>query len=635
MSSIRRSLAMKLSLGILLMAVPIFLLALGIMFFQSRRFIRMEAMERANSALNTTLQRVRVYMGAIETATNSCEWLVEEDFQPDKLLELSNRIVRLNRHANGCSITAEPEMFPQYGRYFSAYSIRNGDSIETVREAEYEYFEKPWYKRPREQGEACWVDPFDDYNEGTLYTTELIASYCKPLHGEDGQIIGVISTDLSMRHLAATLDSADHPYPNAYFVLLGGKGHYFIHPDTTRLYKKTIFSDADPKKQSDLIALGHEMTDGKQGNMRVFIDGQPCLVCYRPVPATDWSLALVCPDSDILKSYHKLGYIIIALIIVGLTVILILCRRAVGHTIRPIGQLLDKLQCIADGNYDTYIPSTNREDAIGRLQNSFATMLQSLNFHLGSIRYTADQTKMRNEELALATQQAEEATRQKTIFMQNVTHQIRTPLNIIHGFAQVLCDSLKHGASLPQEEVSSITNMMKHNAISLHRMVLMLFDSSDMGVTEELMSHKQDLIPCNKLARECIDYEQQIFPNVHMRFETDLPDDYCISTSQHYLMLSLRELLYNASKYSDGQHIVLRLSQTETTVRFIIEDKGPGISEEYREQMFTAFTKADDLSEGLGLGLPLSKRHALSVGGDLILDPDYHEGCRFIFELPK
>ena len=51
--------------------------------------------------------------------------------------------------------------------------------------------------------------------------------------------------------------------------------------------------------------------------------------------------------------------------------------------------------------------------------------------------------------------------------------------------------------------------------------------------------------------------------------------------------------------------------------------------------IFKPFGKVDDLSEGLGLGLPLAKRHALSLGGDLLYDADYHDGCRFILEVPK
>ena len=58
------------------------------------------------------------------------------------------------------------------------------------------------------------------------------------------------------------------------------------------------------------------------------------------------------------------------------------------------------------------------------------------------------------------------------------------------------------------------------------------------------------------------------------------------------------------------------------------------IAPEDRESIFKFFTKVDDLSQGLGLGLPLSKRHAQNLGGDLTLDTDYQQGCRFILEIP-
>ena len=515
-------------------------------------------------------------MNTVETATNSNEWLVTEDFRPERLLEVTSRILWLNRHVHGCSITAEPDMFPQYGRYFSAYSVREKiktdgqperDTITTVREEEYEYFDKVWYKTPKELDRACWVDPFDDFNENTLYTTERIASYCKPLRLGDGRMVGVISTDLALNDLAATIDSVSQPYPNAWFMLIGNDGHYFIHPDPTVLYKKTIFSYTDPRENADQIALGHDMTAGHEGQMRVVFDGSPCLVSYRPVPGTTWSLALVCPERDILGGYHQLVYIIIGLIVVGLTVILLLCRRAVAHAMRPVGKLLSQIRLIADGQYEVFIPHTSREDAVGQLQNSFA---------------------------------------------------------------QVLPES----QALPKEEMASIKNMMLHNSNTLTRLVQMLFDSSDLGLSEELNSHKYELVSCNQVARESILYTQAHVPDITVNFETDAADDFCICTNALYLMRSLRELLYNSAKYSDGQHLSCCITHTDSTVKFCVEDIGPGISEEKIEQMFKPFAKIDDLTEGLGLGLPLAKHHAQSLGGDLTLDTSYTQGCRFVIELP-
>ena len=643
---IKKSFSSKLSLGILFLTAPIFFASLGILFWQSRHIVRNEAMKRAKSTLNATMQRVCRHLYTVETATNTNDWIVTTYMNPDTILALTHRIVRLNPHIDGCSISMEPNTFAEYGRYFSAYTIREGDSIKTVKEEDYEYFEKPWYKLPKINGKPCWVEFYDEADSLELTLDGMIASYCKPLYDANGQFVSVISTDISLIHLSKTI-SQEKPYPNSYFMMLGEEGRYFIHPDSTLLFQTTIFTDVDPTRQSDIIALGHEMTKGNQGSMFVNINGKKCLVCYQPVPGTSCSLALVCPDSDILEGYHQLTYIVVPLLVIGLIIILLFSRRTVAHAITPLNRLLEQTQTIASGNYEVYIPHSKREDAVGRLQNSFATMLESLNFHMGSVRYTAQQTKRRNEELVKATHLAEEADRQKTLFIQNVTHQIRTPLNIIMGFAQILSDTTRSATgntslseTLPEDEIKSIMETMDHNAKLLTRLVLMLFDSSDSGLSEELNSHKQDMVSCNEVSRESIGYINIHYPKVHINFETDVPDDFCIKTNHLYLMRSLRELLYNSAKYSDGQHVTLRVTlesspeNPSSKVRFIVEDKGKGISEDYQELIFKFFTKVDDLSEGLGLGLPLAKRHAQNLGGDLTFDAGYHDGCRFTLELP-
>lgn len=627
------SLSRKLSIGYLLLVVPIFVASLGLLFILSRDAIRSEARDHAANALDATMQRANSYLHTIETATNSNDWLILDDLTPDALLALTRHIVQLNQNVNGCSITMEPYIFPQYGRYFSAYTVREGDTITTVREGEYDYFGKVWYKTPKTQGRACWVEPFDDYNEGTLSSSESIASYCKPLYRPDSTLVGVISTDVSLRKLAEAI--ADYkPYPHAYYIMIGHAGHYFIHPDSTRLFHQTIFDTAKSSGQADIITLGKQMTAGKQGYKSIVMDdGIPCLVCYQQVPGTQWSLALVCPDSDILKNNSKLELIVIMIAIGGLLVILLLSRRAVRHAMNPIWELVGRTQQIADGHYDMQIPHSPRADVIGQLQNSFTVMQQSLWHHVSDIEQANIQTRQSNEELERTTQLAEKASQQKVAFIQNMTHQIRTPLNIIMGFAQIVRDSL---SMLSEDEARSITDMMDHNAKTLNRMVLMLFDSSDSGQSLELSNkNQQELVSCNAVAQESIEHTRLHFPQLPINFQTTVPDTLRLLTNRLYLMRSLREILYNAAKYSDGQHVALHIEQTASTVRFIFEDTGPGMPAEYQEMMFRPFTKVNDLSEGLGLGLPLAKRHIQNLGGELTLDPSYHAGCRFIVELHK
>jgi signal transduction histidine kinase len=631
MKKIRQSLSMKLSLGIVLMAVPIFMLSLGILYIQSRNHIKKEATEHANSVLKTTMQRINRYMTTVETATDINGWEITANLHPDSLLAYSRFIVLLNGYIDGCSISTEPDIFPKYGRYFSAYTVREPDTITTVIEEEYEYFEKVWYKTPHLLGKPCWAVYYDESDSLALTLDGMIASYNKPLYDHDKRFIGIISTDLSLLHLSKII-TAEKPYPGSYFMMIGEEGRYYVHPDTAQLFTHTIFSDADPHKQADLIALGHEMTTGHQGNMRVTIDGAPCLVSYQPVPGTTWSLALVCPEQSVLESYNRLNYIIGPLTVIGLLLILLFSRVTVSHSIRPINKLAKKIHRIAEGHFDEPITRTHYNDALGRFRNSFATMQESINHHVNDIQQMNDEAARRNEELVRTSELAKEADKQKSLFIQNVSHQVRTPLNIIMGFAQVLRES-KH--DLPDEEAVSIISMMKYHALMLDRMSLMLFDSSARGVTEELYANRNEEVTCNEAARECIRLTHEMYPDLPLTFITDLSDDFIIHTNHHYLTLSIRELLYNAAKYSDGQFIQLRVSEKGSMVRFIVEDTGPGISEADSVRLLEMFTKVNDLSEGLGLGLPLTRRHITNLGGTFILDTRYHDGCRFIIELPK
>ena len=594
MNGVHHTLASRLIVSILQMAIPIFLISMGVLFLQSREAIHQEAVERANSTVNTTMQRVRNCMTIVETATNSNTWFAETYFEPDSLLALTNRIVRLNSHVNGCSVTARPDMFPALGHDFSAYTIREGDSIITQREAEYDYYSKDWYYIPATLGKACWVDPFDDYNAGTLSNSEIIVSYCKPLYRQ-GRMIGVISTDLSLRSIDKMINNGEPPYPGAYYVLMGSDDRFFINPKPD-----------------------HDLGDDQYHVSRCQITG------------TKWTLALVCPESEMLKDYNYLSYLIASLTILGLLMILWLCRYGVNQAISPLNELLTTTQKISEGQYDQMIPHTDREDAIGGLQNSFATMQESIHNQDASIRQTAEDTRKSNEELAHAMKLVEEALRQKGIFIQNVSHQIRTPLNIIQGFAQVLNDS----PDLSKEDLDVITSTMKHNALHLNRMVLMLFDSSETGAIEELVSQRDDQVSCNQIVGECISHTHEHFPDINIKFLTDVNDNFQIRTSHLYLMRTLRELLYNAAKYSDGQHIITHVFRQDGFICFSVEDKGVGLPEASQEIIFNPFIKIDDLSEGLGLGLPLSKRHARSLGGDLTIDTSYHEGCRFILKIP-
>jgi signal transduction histidine kinase len=534
----------------------------------------------------------------IETATNANAWIMEENFNPESLQALSRRVISMNPNIAHCTVSTQPDA-----------------RTKTVFDS----------------GKACWVDSAG------------IASYCRPLRTDGGHLAGVVTVDLSFSHLVEAINSVEQPYSHAYFVMVSGDGRYLIHPDTTRVFKKTLFEDHDPNRRPDMIALAYEMTAGKQGTMHVNIDGKERHVAFAPIEGTNWSLAMVGLENEVLASYQHLAYIIIVLILIGLVLGFWFCNRAVKRIISPLHRLLGMTEKITNGHYDGVMPLSDREDEIGLLQNSFAAMQRSLNSQMESIHDATDALRLRNEYRVQDIETTRVNIQRKISFIKSVLHQIRTPLSIITGFANMLRDSIVAQRAgdetkvISKDYLNEICVSMKHNAIHLKRMVLMLIDSAETETfsSQGLLYNKSDEMSCNVLARKCVEYTKSHYPEQQITFETELPDTTYILTNHFFLLRTIRELLANAAKFSDGQHIRLYVTETETTVRFIVEDKGPGLSEESLDLTLKPLVEMDEQLERSGLGLPMAYRHANGLGGSLVHDTSYFDGCRYILEIPK
>ena len=128
---IKQSLPLRLSLSILAFTVIIFMITIGIIFVRTRHFVRQTATEQATQILNNTAQGIMGLMGQVEVATDNSDWFVLRKLQPDSIMSFSRRILELNPDVDGCSISFEPNYFPDQGKYFSVYSSNENGHIET------------------------------------------------------------------------------------------------------------------------------------------------------------------------------------------------------------------------------------------------------------------------------------------------------------------------------------------------------------------------------------------------------------------------------------------------------------------------------------------------------------------------
>ena len=400
----QKSLSTRLSIWIVLFAGVIFIAALGLFFNESRKAVRLEAIEHATQTLDNTVQRVTNILTQVKVATDNTDWLIKRHLDaPDSMFVYSRRILENNPNLNGCSISFEPFFFKDKGLYFSAYSLNTNGVINTAQEGNdyYQYFSMDWYQLPKLLDRPCWTEPFADYNPEGISSPDMIISYCKPLKDDDGKYFGTISVDLSLEWLSKTISSVK-PYPNSYSIMIGQGGTFFVHPDTTKLFYQSIFTPTLIKSDTAIAGLGHAMQAGQEGMRQLTIDGQDCYVFYKPLDDTGWSVGIVCPALDIFGGYYRLINAIIGIVIIGLLLMLMVFSGIISKQLEPLEELAYQAETIASGRFDEELPISEHTDEIGQLNNSFRNMQQSIVRQMEELKQVNEQKGRIQGELKIA-----------------------------------------------------------------------------------------------------------------------------------------------------------------------------------------------------------------------------------------
>lgn len=310
------------------------------------------------------------------------------------------------------------------------------------------------------QKSGCWHEPHL-YAEPDIDPEPVwYISFTTPLYDSAGQLIGVGCADLSLKWLSQTVTGIK-PFANSSAIMIDHDGRYIVHPDSFKIVTENIFSDAAPEARGDIEILGKAMLNGESGMTETIVDGHDSFIFYRPLERTGWSIAIVCPASDVFSRYYQLFAVVWVIVGIGLVLLMLFCFQTVRRALQPLKVLDHQAQLIANGHFDEPLPTSLRRDSIGRLTNSFIQMQQSLAQTVTDIQHVNAELEQHNDELTRAYQLKLETNRKKSAFIQDIYHEIRTPLNIISGFAQVLSANLHE---LPDEEIDDITSRMKSSA---------------------------------------------------------------------------------------------------------------------------------------------------------------------------
>ena len=259
---------------------------------------------------------------------------------------------------------------------------------------------------------------------------------------------------------------------------------------------------------------------------------------------------------------------------------------------------------------------------------SMVIVISLLLLLIAALVYIVQSRRRHWKQMEKAYKRVLEAEKMKSEFIQNVSHEVRTPLNIISGFAQVLSNS---NNDITEDERRHISETMMHNTRIITTMineVLEIARGDSYDKEAELQPFR-----CNELLQHCIDVfcKDRLRPKELLSFESTLSDDFIVQSHELFMQRILNPLLDNAYKNMapEGGHVIVRVSTDDKHLEIDIEDNGEGIPAKDAERVFERFVKLDPFKEGLGLGLTFSRTMARRLGGDVIVDTSFPgPGCR-------
>ena len=292
---------------------------------------------------------------------------------------------------------------------------------------------------------------------------------------------------------------------------------------------------------------------------------------------------------------------LIQLIIFSLVIALIATRFMSKMFFDPIKELRLGMQKIADGKFDTRLETKSNSEEIQELFAGFNLMANEL-----------------------------EATEiLQTDFVSNVSHEFKTPINAIEGYTMLL-QSTENIDETENEYIEKILfNTRRLSSLVSNILLLSKLEN------QSIQTHREKYALDEQIREDILALESLWEPK-DIEFDVDL-DAVRYYSNKNVLHHVWSNLLSNAIKFSpNGGTIKMRLFKENKKIVFLIEDNGPGLSEEAKKHLFDKFYQADTShkEEGNGLGLALVKKILSLCDGEISAENMKDGGCRFTVTLP-
>lgn len=261
---------------------------------------------------------------------------------------------------------------------------------------------------------------------------------------------------------------------------------------------------------------------------------------------------------------------------------------------------------------------------------SFSSVIYII-LRFGKIKSLYKKIKESNRQLVIANEKALESEKMKYAFIRNMYHEVRTPLNAINGFSEIIAND----PDLSQEEKQQFSGIIHENCTLLTSMLDNVLKISQLDSSNEELPLGP--VPLYDLCVEEMEKLKKFQKKDAIVYQVEgTPLQAIVQTNRTYLGLALARLLSNANKFTESGRITLSytLDTDRKLLTIRVTDTGCGIPADKHEWIFERFSKTDEFVPGTGLGLHLCQLIAHRLKGDIKVDPAYTEGASFVLTLP-
>ena len=302
-----------------------------------------------------------------------------------------------------------------------------------------------------------------------------------------------------------------------------------------------------------------------------------------------------------------------------------------------LGDTKNKVRALAAGGVDYVSKPFQKEELLARLQThlELAYLRQNLE------REVANQTEKVHtlfEALQLSYDKAQQASILKTEFLRNISHEFRTPMNIVLGMTEMLIEDTE----LTEEQRECTDAVMTASQQLMDILTNMLnFSQQFKGEINQVMCDFQ----ISEMVNDVLKIFLSITPDKNVQITTEIAPSLhkTLRGYQEGLSKVLSKLLDNAIKFTKQGKIILRVQAIESFddkqwLQFEVQDTGIGIASAQQAHLFDIFFQVDGSStrvyEGVGMGLAVAKMFVENMGGEIGVDSHENQGSTFWFKVP-